>query len=112
MNRCATAASSRVGRAHCPTSRIWIAKSLVIRLTRLSPLKGTSRHFQPDAPPFRLTTSAERARVLATHGVDRVYEIRFDAELAAMSAEDFAASRAVINGDLLKVTITVTAADA
>ena len=49
------------------------------------------RHFQPDAPPFRLTSAAERARILQGLGVDVVAELPFDAALAAMSAEDFAA---------------------
>lgn len=48
------------------------------------------RYFQPEAPGFRLTTSAERARVLARLGVDRVYELGFDKALATMSAEGFA----------------------
>lgn len=48
------------------------------------------RYFQPEAPGFRLTTSAERARVLAGHGVVRVHELEFDGELASMSAEAFA----------------------
>ena len=47
------------------------------------------RFFQPDAPPFRLTTSAERTRRLAALGVERVYEIGFDATLSAMSPEAF-----------------------
>jgi riboflavin kinase / FMN adenylyltransferase len=47
------------------------------------------RHFQPDAPPFRLTLPAEKARVLAALGVEVLYELRFDASLAGMQAEDF-----------------------
>lgn len=47
------------------------------------------RHFQPGAPPFRLTPAAERARILAELGVDRLYQLRFDAALAGMAAEDF-----------------------
>jgi riboflavin kinase / FMN adenylyltransferase len=47
------------------------------------------RHFQPEAPPFRLTLPAEKARVLASLGVDRLYQLRFDASLAGMQAEDF-----------------------
>jgi riboflavin kinase/FMN adenylyltransferase len=47
------------------------------------------RFFQPDAPPFRLTTADERARILAGLGVARLHELRFDATLAAMEAEDF-----------------------
>ena len=49
------------------------------------------RFFQPDAPPFRLTTAAERARVLAGLGVDLVAELPFDVRLAAMAPEAFAA---------------------
>jgi riboflavin kinase/FMN adenylyltransferase len=47
------------------------------------------RFFQPEAPPFRLTTQAEKARVLARHGVELLVNIGFDADLAAMEAEDF-----------------------
>lgn len=47
------------------------------------------RHFQPDAPPFRLTLPAEKARVLEMLGVERLYQLRFDAALAGMQAEDF-----------------------
>ena len=47
------------------------------------------RHFQPDAPPFRLTLPAEKARILEGLGVERLYELRFDGSLAGMHAEDF-----------------------
>lgn len=47
------------------------------------------RHFQPEAPPFRLTLPAEKARVLEALGVERLYQLRFDAELAGMQAADF-----------------------
>ena len=47
------------------------------------------RFFQPDAPPFRLTTRAEKARLLAGFGVERLYNLPFNAELAGMEAEDF-----------------------
>ena len=47
------------------------------------------RHFQPDAPAFRLTTPAEKARLLAAHGVERLYQLGFDAALAGMKAGDF-----------------------
>lgn len=47
------------------------------------------RHFQPSAPPFRLTTAAEKARILAGLGVERLYQLTFDAALAGMQAEDF-----------------------
>ena len=47
------------------------------------------RLFQPDAPPFRLTTQAAKARLLAEAGVDCLYNIAFDRALSAMTAEEF-----------------------
>lgn len=48
------------------------------------------RFFQPDAPPFRLQSDAQRARALAALGVKDLFEIGFDAGLAKRSDEDFA----------------------
>lgn len=48
------------------------------------------RFFQPDAPPFRLQSDAQRARALAALGVKDLFEIDFDAALARQSDEDFA----------------------
>ncbi|MGO4408664.1 MULTISPECIES: bifunctional riboflavin kinase/FAD synthetase [unclassified Brevundimonas] len=48
------------------------------------------RLFQPEAAPFRLMTADQMARALAPLGVDRLYLIPFDRELAAMSDEAFA----------------------
>lgn len=45
--------------------------------------------FRPDDPPFRLTPSAMRARLLAAHGVRLLYEIRFDRAFSDLSAEAF-----------------------
>jgi len=47
------------------------------------------RFFQPDAPPFRLTPAAEKARILGGLGVERIHELTFDATLASMPAERF-----------------------
>lgn len=47
------------------------------------------RFFQPDAPPFRLQDDDGRARRLAGLGVEQLYELPFDAELADLSAEAF-----------------------
>ncbi|MGD1926471.1 MAG: bifunctional riboflavin kinase/FAD synthetase [Paracoccaceae bacterium] len=47
------------------------------------------RFFQPDAPPFCLTTPAEKARRLERHGIDILYQLPFDAHLSGMEAEDF-----------------------
>lgn len=45
--------------------------------------------FQSDAPPFRLTTSSEKARRLQRHGVDVLYQLPFNGDLAGQQAEDF-----------------------
>jgi riboflavin kinase/FMN adenylyltransferase len=45
--------------------------------------------FRPDDPPFRLTLDAERADALSALGVSLLYQFRFDATLAAMTATDF-----------------------
>ncbi len=48
------------------------------------------RWFQPDAAPFRLMTPEQMARALEPLGVDRLYLLPFDADMAAMSDGDFA----------------------
>ncbi|GAA0867722.1 bifunctional riboflavin kinase/FAD synthetase [Brevundimonas basaltis] len=48
------------------------------------------RWFQPDAAPFRLMTPAQMVRALEPLGVDRLYLLPFDADMAAMSDESFA----------------------
>jgi riboflavin kinase / FMN adenylyltransferase len=49
------------------------------------------RWFRPDAPPFRLTSLDQRARLFAAAGADAMLVFPFDAALAATSAEDFVA---------------------
>lgn len=46
--------------------------------------------FAPDAPAFRLMTSEARAHRLAKLGVERLYELPFDAALAGLGPEAFA----------------------
>ena len=46
--------------------------------------------FFPDAPPFRLMSRSARASRLEKLGVERLYELRFDADLAALSPRAFA----------------------
>lgn len=46
--------------------------------------------FRPDDPPFRLTLRDERAAALAALGVEVLYELPFDAEFAALTADAFA----------------------
>ena len=47
------------------------------------------RFFQPDAPPFRLMSSARRDETLSGLGVERVHALPFDAGMAGMSPEGF-----------------------
>lgn len=47
-------------------------------------------YFAPEAPPFRLMGPTARASRLAKLGVDRLYELKFNAALAALSPETFA----------------------
>jgi riboflavin kinase/FMN adenylyltransferase len=47
------------------------------------------RFFQPDAPGFRLMTADARAHRLEKLGVELLYELPFDAELAGLSPESF-----------------------
>ncbi len=46
--------------------------------------------FQPDAPPFRLMSAAARAHRLEKLGVERLYELNFNAALASLSPRAFA----------------------
>ena len=53
------------------------------------------RYFKPDVPPFRLTSLDQRQRLFAGAGADAMLVFRFDAELAAVSAEDFVIDRLI-----------------
>ncbi len=53
------------------------------------------RHFRPDTPPFRLTTLDQRERLFAAAGADAMVVFRFDAALAALTAEAFVTERLV-----------------
>ncbi|WP_226624223.1 bifunctional riboflavin kinase/FAD synthetase [Alloyangia pacifica] len=46
--------------------------------------------FAPDAPPFRLMSAKARASRLEKLGVERLFELPFDAALAALTPEQFA----------------------
>jgi riboflavin kinase/FMN adenylyltransferase len=48
------------------------------------------RWFQPAEPTFRLTTLDQQARVLDALGVERLYRLPFDAQMASLSDEAFA----------------------
>jgi len=45
--------------------------------------------FQPDAPAFRLMSADARATRFKKLGVDQLYELAFNGELASLTAEDF-----------------------
>lgn len=47
-------------------------------------------YFAPDAPPFRLMSAQARATRLKKLGVDVLYELNFNSQLAALSPEEFA----------------------
>ncbi|WP_118856240.1 bifunctional riboflavin kinase/FAD synthetase [Sphingomonas mesophila] len=47
--------------------------------------------FRPDLPPFRLTTLDQRETLFAHAGADAMLVFRFDADLAATTAEEFVA---------------------
>ena len=47
--------------------------------------------FAPDAAPFRLMNAEARANRLAKLGVERLYQLPFDAQMAALPPEAFAA---------------------
>ena len=48
-------------------------------------------YFAPDAPPFRLMSRSARATRLEKLGVERLYELNFNASLAGLTPEAFAA---------------------
>ncbi|WP_111734428.1 bifunctional riboflavin kinase/FAD synthetase [Roseovarius amoyensis] len=47
-------------------------------------------YFAPDAPPFRLTGREARAHRLEKLGVERLYELNFNAALSSFTPEEFA----------------------
>lgn len=66
------------------------------------------RFFRPDTPPFALSTIAQRLQMFAAAGADAAVVFRFDAALAALTAEQFVAERLV---GLLGVAGVVTGED-
>lgn len=50
------------------------------------------RHFNPDAPPFQLTSLDQRLALFGEAGADAAVVLHFDAALSAMSAAAFAAT--------------------
>ena len=66
------------------------AKVLAAPLAVISFDPHPRRYFQPEAEPFRLMTVDQQARALDALGVDFLYILPFDAEMAGMSDEAFA----------------------
>ncbi|MCV6586518.1 MAG: bifunctional riboflavin kinase/FAD synthetase [Marinibacterium sp.] len=54
-------------------------------------------YFAPDAAPFRLMSPEARATRLGKLGVDRIYELQFNAAMAALGAEEFV-RRVIVDG--------------
>lgn len=65
-------------------------------------------YFAPDAAPFRLMNAEARANRLAKLGVERLYQLPFDATLADLAPDDFAAQ---VLGAGLGVSHVVVGAD-
>ena len=65
-------------------------------------------YFAPDAPPFRLMNAEARINRLAKLDVDHLFQLPFDATMAAFSPEDFAQQ---VLADGLGVTHVVVGAD-
>ena len=61
--------------------------------------------FVPDMPAFRLMSAETRAHRLQTLGVERLYELRFNDKLAALSPEAFCAEILVDQLGLAHVTV-------
>ena len=55
------------------------------------------QYFAPDAPPFRLMSADARAHRLEKLGVERLYELNFNAALAGLNPEEFC-RRVVVDG--------------
>ena len=66
------------------------------------------QYFAPDAPPFRLMSRDARAHRLAKMGVEKLYEINFNAALSSLTPKEFAAN-VIRNG--LGLTHVVVGAD-
>jgi riboflavin kinase/FMN adenylyltransferase len=66
------------------------------------------QYFAPDAPPFRLTGAEARAHRLEKLGVERLYELPFNAALAGLTPREFA-EQVIVAG--LGLTHVVVGAD-
>jgi riboflavin kinase/FMN adenylyltransferase len=63
------------------------------------------RFFQPDAPPFYLTSLDDKVKLIGALGVDVLFALNFDAALAAMTAQEFVSEILVQRLGVAHVTI-------
>ncbi|RKT32761.1 riboflavin kinase/FMN adenylyltransferase [Roseovarius halotolerans] len=66
------------------------ARALDVPLGVLTFEPHPREHFAPEAPPFRLMGREARAHRLEKLGVDKLYELNFNAGMAALSPYEFA----------------------
>lgn len=78
------------GHAHVIAAAAEAARELSVPLGAAVFDPHPRRWFQPEAEAFRLTTDGQRARALAALGVERLYALPFEAEMAGMTDEAFA----------------------
>ncbi len=62
-------------------------------------------YFNPDTPAFRLMSPAARTHRLEKLGVERLYELNFNAALSSLTAEEFARDVVVGGFDLKHVVV-------
>ncbi len=78
------------GHAHVVAAAAEVAQALDAPVAAAVFDPHPRRWFQPQVQHFRLTTDAQRARALAALGVERLYALPFDSEMAGMTDADFA----------------------
>jgi riboflavin kinase/FMN adenylyltransferase len=66
------------------------ARRLKVPLGVIRFLPHPARVMRPDSEPFLLMSPGQQARALEDLGVERLYDIAFDADLAQLSDEEFA----------------------
>lgn len=83
-------------------------KSLSAPLGILTFQPHPRQYFAPEAPSFRLMSAQARSNRLAKLGVDRLYELNFNAAMSALSPREFAQ---LVIADGLGLTHVVVGAD-
>ncbi len=83
-------------------------KSLSAPLGILTFQPHPRQYFAPEAPSFRLMSAQARSNRLAKLGVERLYELNFNAAMSALSPTEFAQ---LVIADGLGLTHVVVGAD-